>query len=324
MTCHPGAEVIAEYAQGGLSGRDRMDVESHLSACRDCAWLAHRYGIESRGLSEILRRPPPAGLADRILLGVTPKARGRSFVPWAAAAAALISLAVAIGALRGANRERAKTRELERRVAEKMEDEEKSALKVLQALCRVEVERKVAEIAARAGLSDQCLSPLRATLLSATSTSAEAFERAAMGELDMDELLGTDTLSGLDLMLRGSLDRQEYERVSSRLADLGRESAERTIDEFLRDLRTAVGLAEGQIAELRKVLVDRSAWRRDLAFLPEFARRHYFVHVLRDEDNLRPEMLARLSENQSNQVLGFLEREGMGYHKVWKHLKEKS
>lgn len=323
MTCHPGAELIAEYAQGGLSGRDRMDVETHLSGCRDCAWLAHRYGIESRGLSEILRRPPPAALADRILLDVTPKARGRSFVPWAAAAA-LISLALAIVTLRDANRERAKTRELERRVAGKMEDEEKSAFKVLQALCRVEVERNIAEIAVRAGLSDRSLSPLRATLLSATSTSAEAFKRAAMGELDMDELLGTDTLSGLDLALRGSLDRQEYERVSSRLADLGRESAERTIDEFLRDLRTTVGLAEDQIKELRKVLVDRSAWRRDLAFLPEFARRHYFVHVLRDEDNLRPEMLARLSENQSNQVLGFLEREGKGYHKMWEHLKEKS
>lgn len=324
MTNHPGPERIAEYAQGGIPEEDLREIEAHLSVCPDCARLSERYAREAHALSQILGAPPPAALVDRILSGVTPKARPRSFLSWAAAAAVLISLILAVVAFRDASRSRAKMRDLERQVAGKMEGEDKVALKVLQALCRVEVERNVTEIAARVGLSDRGLSPLRETLLTATSSSAEVFERAAMGEVEMDELLRTDTLAGLEAALRRALDRQEYERVAVRLADLSRESAERTIEEFMRDLRTTVGLAEGQIAEIRQILIERSVWRRDLAFLPDFARRHYFVHVLRDGDDLRLEMLDRFSANQSGRVLSFLEREGTGYHKMWKHLKEKS
>lgn len=324
MTAHPGTERIAEYAQEALSGKDLREVEAHVSECRDCARLAERYAREAEALSQILGAQPPAPLVDRILSGVTPQAHRRSLLSWVAAAVVLMSLTLAVVAFRDASRSRAKMRDLERQVAGKMEEEDKVALKVLRALCRVEVERNVNEIAARAGLSDRGLSPLREALLTATSSSAEVFERAAMGEVEMDELLRTDNLAGVDAALRRALDRQEYERVAARLADLSREAAERTIDEFMRDLRTTVGLAEGQIAEIRQILIERSAWRRDLAFLPDFARRHYFVHVLRDGDDLRQEMIDRFSANQTGRVLSFLEREGMEYHKMWKRLKEKS
>ncbi|MBI2901066.1 MAG: hypothetical protein HYY17_12845 [Planctomycetes bacterium] len=304
MSEHPAPERIFDLEHGiDLDGT----VEAHLGECGDCARLAHRIAAERRRISAALEDVPPAGLAERILARSAPRR-----VPWGALAnAAMFLICVATVAF-GFRRPRGV--EVIRTVLVRPPEEERVSA-ALDDLCRVEVERSVAEMITRAELSESREGVVRESLLAAASTTAEVFDRAQRGEIDMETLLATDTLAGIDARLRASLDGPEFERVSAYLDRISRDAAGRTTGGFVRDLAAAVDLPPAESAAIEKRLVERISWRRDVAFLPEFVRRHLCVHLLRSGGATE---VAR-----TDSLIAFLDREGREHQRIWGRLRNR-
>lgn len=313
MSEHPDRERLADYAQDAMPESGTGAIEKHLAQCRECAWLVEGYRIEERHMAAALAEEPPLGLSERILSAATRKGRPR-LLRWAAAAVLLISLTALAVLYRQGSEAKARARELEGRLA--AAERKASETGRWAQLCRAELECHVADLAVWAELTDEGAALVRKSLTDTLSQSAETFERAWMGEEDMEGLLAKDTLAHLDADLRALLGEREYRAVSERMAKTRGESMERAAEGFLRDLESMVGLTTEQRASLKRHLVARSAWRQDLAILPDFARRHLLVHLLRGDAELRPEVRAELSASQEGRLLAFLEREGQGYRKL--------
>lgn len=264
-------------------------------------------------MAAALAQAPPPGLSERILSAVGRPTRPR-FLHLAAAAGLVVGLTALVVLYKQGSAAKAGARELERRLA--AAERKASEAGRWAHLCRAELERQVADLAVWAELSDERAALVRKSLTDTLSQSAETFERAWMGEEDMDALLARDTLAHLDADLKLLLGEREHRAVSERMARTRGESIERAAEGFLCDLESMMGLTGEQRASIKRYLVGRSAWRRDLAILPDFARRHLLVHLLRDEAALRPEVREELSAHQEERLLAFLEREGQGYRKL--------
>jgi hypothetical protein len=286
---HPSPEELESYSHEGLEPARERQIEGHLAECRDCGWLAHRYAVESRRIAEAMACAVPPRLSRRIL--------GPRRI-WIAAAAAT---AVA-GFLAG--------------LAWSRPPEPPDPV-FLNDLCRVEIERGVADLALFGSLPSEEERHLRESLLAASSTTVQVFDRAALGQVDLSELLTTDTLAGLDAELRRELDPASYEAVQRRLREMSRGAAERGIRSLLEGLRSACGLDEKQARKLESRLLDATSWRRDLAFLPEFVARQFCVHLLSAPGALRE----ALDERQAAEAARFLGRETAAYHRTWSSLR---
>lgn len=311
MSDHPTPDRLAEYAYETLPS---ADIERHVAECRECGWRIARFAAERRRLGEALTVAPPPGLAARILAH-TPARRGS----WGlAASAALLLLSIAVWVVQLRNRKEPPTNLIVRVPAPSAPEEKIGG--VLDELCRIEVERNVAEMVARADMAEFREGALRETLLAAVSTTAEVFDRASRGEIDMETLLTTDTLAGLDARLRASLDEAEYGAVAGHLDRLSRDASQSAARRFLVDL----DLVPEQSSALTNYLVEKCSWRRDVAFLPEFARRHLCVHWLRSDGALRPDLGATFTDDQSQRILDFLDRESESHRRMWRRLRDES
>lgn len=278
---HPDFRDLEALALGVL---DRPEtVEAHVVACPECGWTVAKLGIERRRIADALRVEAPAELYAKIL-------NRRRFPVSAAAAAAMLLIVLALAF-------RSPKVEPVRPLATYEETW------VLPDLCRIEVERLE--------LRDDA----RDTMIAATQTTAEIFERAVRGEVDMEELLRTDTLAGLDAELR---DRDDYEAIAAQLDRRSRLAAGQSVEDIVKDLEVAVGLGAAQKTRLAEILLDGSAWRRDIAFLPEFVRRHLCAHLLRGA-----EARAILDDRQAKALDHFLDHEAEGHRRLWERLKEK-
>lgn len=277
---HPAFRDLEALAHGLLEAPETVEI--HVAACPECGWAVAKLGIEHRRMSEALQTDAPAALYSRIL-----EAGPRRRFPVSLTAAAL--MLVLVTALSFRDRPNLGP------VALLASHHEEAW--VLPDLCRVEVERGIAELRLRDDERDE--------ILAATSTTAEVFERAVRGEIDMEELLRTDTLAGLRLDCE-ALDRRR------------RIAAEQAADAIVNDLEPAVGLGAAQKTRIVEILVEGSAWRRDIAFLPEFVRRHLCAHLL-----MQGEVRTVLDEDQARALDAFLDREAQGYRRLWERLKEK-
>ena len=83
---HPDPELLAAYAENGLSGRDRDVVLNHLSACTDCRATLYLAMPEADAQQQVLRPSREPRLAMR----------------WAALAASVVILASVVVTNRGA------------------------------------------------------------------------------------------------------------------------------------------------------------------------------------------------------------------------------
>lgn len=325
MIDHPSPELLTDFAAGLLPGEELPRIEEHLSACRDCAWLAQRYAIEQRRLSEALHSPVPAGLSEKILSSVSRKPR-LPLLPLAAAAGILLSVALAVVAFRARDEAVARVQQLEGCLAsftqERVDAEAFSS--VLSELCRVEVESSIAEMVAWAEFPVNREALVREILLAATSTTAELFEGASQGEVDLKELLTVDTFAGLDAELRALMEESEYQALAELLTRMNRAAAECAAEGLLLEIRKTTGISPAQAVEVANFLVEQCAWRRDLAFLPDFARRFLCARMLRNGGSLRPEVCKQFSEEEARRVLAFIERERERYNARCLQLRERS
>lgn len=311
MSDHPTPERLAEYAYETLPS---LEIELHVAECRECGWRVARFAAERRRLNEALSSAPPPELAERILARTPSRP-----VSWGlAASAALLLLSVTVWVVQLRNRREPPITTIVRVPAPSTPEEKIGS--VLDGLCRIEVERSVAEMVARADMAESREGPLRETLLAAVSTTAEVFDRASRGEIDMESLLTTDTLAGLDARLRASLDEAEYGAVAGHLDRQSRDASQSAARRFLADL----DLAAEQSSALTNYLVEKCSWRRDVAFLPEFARRHLCVHWLRSDGALRSDLGAAFTDEQSRRVLDFLDRESESHRRMWRRLRDES
>lgn len=323
MSDHPMRTALHDYAHGLLPEAGMAAVEVHFNGCRDCSWLVQQYVVERRRLVGALTVSVSGELRDRVL-SLTPKPFRTFWIPIAAAAVVFVFAISAIVFYRRSGEAAARIRDLESRLAAAAETKDSHSM-ILEGLCQVELERLIAELAAIAKLPEDRAACIRKSLLEPVASSARSFERACMGELEMDGLVNTDTLAGLERDLGTSLEESERHAVAERLAGFSRNLAERMTEEFLSDLTSAVGMTSDQRAAAKRYLLERSGWRHDLVVLPTFVRRHLCVHLLKDDEGaLRGEIRDGLSAEQADRVLAFLGREGAGYRLLWQKLKERS
>lgn len=326
MNSHPGDERLQDYALGALEEGSEEAIEAHLRECGACAWNVQRRVMEARRIGRAMAPPPvPERLVARILpvMGVR---RRRAILPLTAAAAAIAAVVLALllqssrAELRVAN---ARVLELQNptAVAPPPPPDEPSVANVLEGLCRVEVERSVTEMTAWASLPDVRSAAMRDALLAATSVTAEIFDRAARGDVDIERLLTVDTLAGLDADLRSSLDVAEYEAVVTRLGRVSREAAAGAVEGLVRDLAAAVDLSAEQSAAVEAHLLEQAAWRRDIAFMPDFVRRQLCVHLLFGGGALRESLRRHVTEDQAGRAREFLKREVSGHERLWERLR---
>lgn len=70
-----GCRLLAAFLAGDLSPADAGAWDEHLLACEQC-WRAVREDRAGRQAAQLLRRPPPPGLADRVRFAVELAAAG--------------------------------------------------------------------------------------------------------------------------------------------------------------------------------------------------------------------------------------------------------
>ena len=91
---------LDEYLDGELAEGERAAVEGHLSSCAAC-----RSELEqSRKLEKVLRSVPSGAVPDedRFVQSVRARSRRRAWIPWAAAAAAALVVALGVARFRPA------------------------------------------------------------------------------------------------------------------------------------------------------------------------------------------------------------------------------
>jgi Putative zinc-finger len=94
VTEHP-EELLAEYAEGGLSPEDRARVETHLAGCETCREELSLAREAVAALSATPEVAPPPGLE----LAVRRRSRGPSRAVWIAAGAAAAAAGVIVAAI---------------------------------------------------------------------------------------------------------------------------------------------------------------------------------------------------------------------------------
>lgn len=327
---HLEPERIEEYAWGLLGGREEREVEAHLSECGECARLAERLRVEARKIGEALAEPLPAGLADRILGAPKPIAvPRRRLSPLAGAAAAVLFAALAGWAWREQAAAKDRVRELEARLAAMpkgpAEANPDELVSILDRLVDAEAERNLADLVASAPeLDENENAALRRAVLATTDSTADMLDRWFAGEIDTDMILATDMAAGLDRDLAAALDAPEYRAVSEKLQRSSREAASGAARSLVRDLQDAAGLDTAQAAALETWLTDQCAWRRDLPFFPEAARKALVARHVAGGGVLRKDVKALLNEQQAVKVLAYMSRADEARKKMWVDLRKKS
>lgn len=241
---HPDFDRLSGYVYE-LDESPRV-VEEHLSGCAPCALQTLRLQRERSLLERALDVPMPV--------------RGRRPWVYAAAAAVIISL-VSAAAIHQARR----ADDLQREVAALKGAPEPS----LHDLCQGDIDRSVMEMVAHAGLADGARASLRDALQFASVVPTDVLHRYLRGDVSNDDLARTDLLAPLERDFRARLSPDEYERVSdylekSRTAAAGALAA-RTGEEMDRE----VGLSAEQRVKIETLVREKSAWRLDIALLPE-------------------------------------------------------
>jgi hypothetical protein len=201
---------------------------------------------------------------------------------------------------------------------------EETSFSVLDQLSRVAVESSVAEMTALAEVHADKVAPLREILLAKATITVEMMGRATPGGVDVRELVRIDTFSGLDREFQAALDERDYEAVTSRLARHSQEVSEQSVRDFLGDLRRSVPVSESESKRLETFLLERTAWRRDVAFFPPFLLRELCVCLLWDGKALSKQVLDVVRPEQVAQVVAFLDRSEAGYRQTLKHLGRRS
>src|SRR5262245_41390461 len=72
--------LLAAFLAGDLDPADAQRWDEHLLECEAC-WRAVREDRAGRQAAQVLRRPAPAGLADRVAFAVEVAATGRTAAP---------------------------------------------------------------------------------------------------------------------------------------------------------------------------------------------------------------------------------------------------
>jgi anti-sigma factor RsiW len=67
MTCQELAGLVTEYAEGGLSLLDRLRLELHLGACRDCRAYLRQMRAVARALGKLPPPEVPPGVEEELL-----------------------------------------------------------------------------------------------------------------------------------------------------------------------------------------------------------------------------------------------------------------
>ena len=325
MSGHPTREMLAEFAWGEP---EAVAAEAHVAECAECALYVERCRAEARRIAGALETAVPDGLAGRILATPMEEPR-RRFAPLAGVAAALLLAAAGAWAWHERSQALRRIDDLERRLAAApkpgvavppVKGDDIDTL--LDSLCKVEVERNIADLIAWAELPENAAGPLRATLLAASETTSEALDRASRGEIDFEQLAATDTLPGLDADLMAALGEEDCKTVQERLHRASHDAAERLARSFSGDLQASAGLDASQAGSLEAYLIDKCAWRRDLPFFPEVARRALVASLIGNKDALRAEVRAVLNDQQAARVLVFLQREEAARKRMWEDLRK--
>lgn len=108
---HDELTALAEgYVLGGLSDADRLEFESHLAHCRDCARLLQELAAVGEALARnVPQHTPPSGLRDRVIARAAAESAGAGRRPpqpartapgdlrvWLAAAALLVAAIMSV------------------------------------------------------------------------------------------------------------------------------------------------------------------------------------------------------------------------------------
>lgn len=321
---------IEDYAWGILGGREEREVEAHLAECGECARLAERLRVESKKIGEALVERVPVGLAGRIL-GETKlsAAPGRRLSPLIGAAAAVLFAAVAAWAWREQAAAKDRVRELEKQLAAApkpvAETKPEDLVSILDRLVDAEAERNLADLVAAAPeLDENENAALRRAVLATTDSTADMLDRWFAGEIDSEMILATDMAAGLDRDLAAALDGAEYRAVSEKLQRSSREAASGAARSLVRDLQDAAGLDTAQAAALETWLTDQCAWRRDLPFFPEAARKALVARHVAGGGILKKDVKALLNDQQAVKVLAYMSRADEARKKMWEDLRKKS
>ncbi|NUN48723.1 MAG: hypothetical protein HUU15_07850 [Candidatus Brocadiae bacterium] len=145
--------------------------------------------------------------------------------------------------------------------------------------------------------------------------------RSSRGEIDYDQLRTVDTLAGLDDHLRASLHEDDFQVVAARLGRRSRNAAESAARALVRDLQARAELDQAQATQIESLLVDRTAWRRDLPFLPEVARDALVARHVSGDGVLRAEFAALLSSEQQVRVTEFIAGAETARARYWEQLR---
>ncbi len=98
LSLHP-RELLAEYAEGGLTPEVRARLGAHLGACRTCLDETARWRLLYGALHRLPSVPVPGGLSDRILFAVArERARRHRVATWLGRATAALSWGYVAGA----------------------------------------------------------------------------------------------------------------------------------------------------------------------------------------------------------------------------------
>ena len=76
----PGCRLLAGFLGGDLDPAEARRWDEHLLECEAC-WRAVREDLAGRQATQVLRRPAPPGLADRVAFAVEVAAAGRTAAP---------------------------------------------------------------------------------------------------------------------------------------------------------------------------------------------------------------------------------------------------
>ena len=78
-----GQRLLGAFLAGELNPADAPRWDEHLLACEQC-WRAVREDRVGRQAAQLLRQPPPPGLADRVAFAVemASAARPAASAPW--------------------------------------------------------------------------------------------------------------------------------------------------------------------------------------------------------------------------------------------------
>ncbi len=320
MSDHPTIERLADYISGQLSDDEAARIEDHLPGCRDCAWEIQRRSIESHRIVRAMSEPIPAGLAKRILESVPTRSR----VAWLPLAAVAALSAALIGVVVWQHQATEGTvRRLEEQIASLSawkDKEQDSASRMPNSLFQVGMEGSVGEILAWAKIGDSNEGRVRSALLAASLTTADILDRAARGEIDISELASVDTLQGLEVEFRATLEESEYTTFFERLDRRSREAAEHAAREFMDDLGASVEISSDERTQMTSFLVERTAWRRDETILPDFVRHHLCASLLREGNILSPEARKRIRSDEAGKVLAYLDRVEGRYRTMWSRM----